>query len=186
MSPDKNRNVLLIIAIVFIALNLRPAIVAVGPLIHEIRIDTGLSNTLLGMLITLPVLAFGLFSVLTPIFTRRLGTEGTMAFALLLLTSGILLRVIPSNASLFLGTVVLGIGIALGNVLLPGIVKKRFPQNIGIVTGLYSAMLGTGAAIASGISVPLSENLNFGWRWALGAWAAFSFFALLIWLPQMR
>ncbi|MGF1669025.1 MAG: MFS transporter, partial [Balneolaceae bacterium] len=116
----------------------------------------------------------------------RLGTEGTMTFALLLLTAGILLRVIPSNTSLFLGTVVLGIGIALGNVLLPGIVKKRFPQNIGIITGIYSAMLGAGAAIASGISVPLSENWNFGWRWALGAWAVFSFFALLIWLPQMR
>lgn len=186
MSPEQNRKVILFIAIVCIAINLRPSIAGVGPLIPEIRIDTGLSNTLLGMLITLPVLSFGIFSVLTPFFTRRYGTEGTMTIALFLLTSGILIRVIPAHSALYAGTVILGIGIALGNVLLPGIVKKRFPDKIGIMTGIYSALLGTGAAIASGISVPLSEELNFGWRWSLGSWALISFIALVIWLPQLK
>ena len=186
MTPEKNRKIILLIAIVCIAINLRPSIAGVGPLIPEIRMDTGLSNTLLGMLITLPVLSFGIFSVLTPVFTRRYGTEGTMAIALFLLTSGILLRVVPVHSALYTGTVILGIGIALGNVLLPGIVKKRFPDNIGIMTGIYSALLGTGAAIASGVSVPLSEELNFGWRWSLGSWALISFIALVIWLPQLK
>lgn len=186
MSPEQNRKILLITAIAVIAFNLRPAIGAVGPLIYEIRLDTGLSNTLLGMLTTLPVLAFGIFSILTPFFTKKLGTEGTMTLALILLTAGLLIRVYPAHMALFAGTAILGVGIALGNVLLPGIVKKSFPNRYGLVTGIYSAMLGTGAAISSGISVPLSEGLNFGWRWALGSWAAMSFIALLIWLPQMR
>jgi len=186
MSPEQNRKILLIIAIIFIAINLRPVIAGVGPLIHEIRIDTGLSNTLLGMLITLPVLAFGVFSVMTPIFTKRIGTEGTMAVALILLTAGILCRIIPLLPALFIGTIILGMGIALGNVLLPGIVKLRFPNRIGMITGIYSATLGIGAAIASGISVPLSEEFNLGWRGSLGSWALLSFLALVIWLPQLK
>jgi len=186
MSPKQSRSVLLFIAIVAISLNLRPAIGAVGPLIHEIRMDTGLSNALLGMLTTLPVLAFGLFSILTPIFTRKIGTEGTMSLALILLAIGIFLRVIPSISALFLGTIILGIGITLGNVLLPGIVKKKFPEKFGMMTGIYSAMLGLGAAIASGISVPLSEDLALGWRWSLGVWGFFALFAFILWLPQMK
>lgn len=174
------------IAIAAIAFNLRPAISAVGPLISEIRQDTGLSNTLLGMLTTLPILAFGLISVFTPVFTKRLGTEGTMTLALLILTAGTLLRVIPGSIMLFGGTILLGAGIALGNVLLPGIVKKQFPAKTGLVTGIYSSMLGIGAALSSGISVPLSQNLGLGWRWSLGFWSIFSIIALLIWLPQLR
>ena len=185
MSPKRKKNLLLMMAIAVIALNLRPAIAGVGPLIPEIRLSTGLSNTLLGMLITLPVLGFGMFSILTSLFTRKIGTSGTMALALVLLTIGILLRVIPAISSLYAGTIMLGVGIALGNVLLPGIVKRRFPHKVGLVTGIYSAMLGIGAALASGLSVPLSEHLNLGWRWSLGSWAALSILGLLIWLPQM-
>ena len=186
MSPEQNRKTLLLIAIAVISLNLRPAIAGVGPLIHEIRLDTGLSNTLLGMLTTLPLLAFGMISILTPIFTRRLGTEGTMAFALTLLTTGILLRVIPFSTALFTGTLIIGIGIALGNVLLPGIAKKYFPHKFGMVTGIYSAMLGAGASMGSGLSVPLSEGLYLGWRWALGVWALISLAALLLWLLRLK
>lgn len=186
MLPDQNRKLLLMFAIAVIAINLRPAITGVGPLIYEIRLDTGLSNTLLGMLTTLPILALGVFSVLTPLFTRKIGMEGTMMFALILITAGTLLRVIPTYLALFLGTVIVGIGIALGNVLLPGIAKKRFPNRFGLVTGIYAAMLGVGAAIASGISVPLSEDLGLGWRWALGVWAFVSLLALIIWIPQLK
>lgn len=186
MSPEQNRKTLLIIAIAVIAFNLRPSISAVGPLISEIRLDTGLPNSLLGMLTTLPVLAFGLLSVFTPLLTKRFGTEGTMFLALLILTAGILLRVIPGSAMLFTGTIILGGGIALGNVLLPGIVKKQFPTRTGLVTGIYSGMLGIGAALSSGVSVPLSQNLGLGWRWSLGFWAIFSAIALLIWMPQLK
>jgi MFS transporter, CP family, cyanate transporter len=186
MSPEQNRKLLLILAIAVIAFNLRPPLSAVGPLISEIRLDTGLSNTLLGTLTTLPVLAFGIFSVFTPLLTKRFGTEGTMALALLVLTAGTFLRVIPGPFMLFAGTMILGAGIALGNVLLPGIVKKQFPERSGLVTGIYSGMLGVGAALSSGISVPLSQGLDFGWRWSLGFWGIFSALGLLIWLPQLK
>ena len=109
-----------------------------------------------------------------------------MAFALVLLSGGIFLRVVPSAFALFAGTAILGIGIAIGNVLLPGIVKKQFPGYVGWLTGIYSAMLAIGASAASGISVPLSERAGLGWRWALAVWGFFALAAFISWLPQLR
>lgn len=186
MVPEKSRKIVLLIAVLLISLNLRPAITAVGPLVSEIRLDTGLSSSAIGLLTTLPVLAFGLISVLTPLFTRKIGTEGTMLLALTLLTCGIFLRIHPTVLALYSGTILLGIGIALGNVLLPGIVKKQFPERAGTMTGIYSAALGVGATVASGASVPLSETYGLGWRWALGVWGFLAIIALIFWLPQMR
>ncbi|MDZ7715916.1 MAG: MFS transporter [Balneolaceae bacterium] len=180
------KNFLLLLGIIFIALNLRPAIASVGPLVSTIRIDTGLSNTLLGLLTTLPLLAFGVISTLTPLFTKRLGIEGTIFGALLLLTGGILLRVVPSDIALFSGTLFIGIAIAFGNVLLPSLVKRDFPTKSGFMTSIYSSMLGIGAAFGAGISVPLAKGAGLGWRWSLGAWALLSIIALLIWIPQLR
>lgn len=177
---------LLIIGIIFIALNLRPAIASVGPLVSFIRIDTGLSNTLLGFLTTLPLLAFGIVSMLTPLFTKRIGIEGTISAALFLLTIGILLRVIPSNGALFAGTLFLGIAIAFGNVLLPPLVKRDFPHKTGVMTSIYSSMLGVGAALGAGLSVPLAQGMELGWRWSLGSWALLSIIAWFIWIPQLR
>lgn len=109
-----------------------------------------------------------------------------MAFALAVLTLGIFLRVIPVHPALFGGTLILGIGIALGNVLLPGIVKKQFPKRAGMMTGIYSSMLGVGATVASGVSVPLSEGVNLGWRWTLASWGLLSSLAFIAWLPQLK
>lgn len=183
---SRGQKILLIAGIVLISLNLRPALAGVGPLISAIRTDTGLSNTLLGLLTTLPLLAFGILSTLTPLFTRRLGIEGVLGLAMVLLTGGILLRVIPSTAALFGGTLLLGIGIAFGNVLLPSLVKRDFPRHSGIMTSLYSSILGIGSAVAAGVSVPIAEDLGWGWRWSLGSWAALSLLALLVWLPQVQ
>lgn len=180
------KNILLITGIVLISINLRPALAGVGPLVGTIRETTGLSNTMLGLLTTLPLIAFGLLSTLTPLFSRRLGIEGTLALAMGLLTGGILIRVIPGNLPLFGGTLLLGIAIAFGNVLLPSIVKRDFPNHTGIMTSVYSSMLGLGATLAAGISVPLAHGLDWGWRWSLGSWAALSLLALLIWLPQLK
>lgn len=180
------KNFLLITGIVLIALNLRPALAGVGPLVSTIRASTGLSNAMLGLLTTLPLIAFGVLSTLTPLFSRRLGIEGTLALAMGLLTGGILLRVIPANWALFGGTLLLGIAIAFCNVLLPSLVKRDFPNHSGIMTSVYSSMLGIGATVAAGVSVPLAHNLGWGWRWSLGSWAALSALALIIWLPQLK
>lgn len=187
MNPRQKKHLrqgLLVGGILLIAFNLRPALAAVGPLISQIRVDTGLSNTMLGLLTTLPLLAFGLISMFTSLFTRRWGLEVTLAGALALLAAGTGLRIIPTAAALFGGTILIGIGIAFGNVLLPSLIKRDFPHRKGMMTSLYSSALGVGATLAAGTSIPLSHLL--GWRWALGAWAVPALLALLLWLPQLR
>ncbi len=185
-SGHRFKKVLLIIGIALIALNLRPALAGVGPLISDIREATGLSNTLLGLLTSLPLIAFGILSALTRLVSSRLGIESTIALALGLLAGGILLRVVPGNHALFGGTLLIGVAIAFGNVLLPTLVKRDFPNHSGILTSIYSSMLGLGAALASGVSVSLAHDWGWGWRWSLGAWAFLALAALLIWLPQLK
>lgn len=178
-------QILLIIGIVFIAINLRPALASVGPLIDDIRDATGLSNFMLGMLTTLPLIAFAVVSVFAPLFTKRFGIGGTLFGALALLTAGILIRSVATMPTLYLGTLMLGLAIAFGNVLLPSLTKRNFSSHSGLVTGLYSSFMGLGAALSAGLSVPLAHQLNLGWRGSLGIWAALSLFALLIWIPQL-
>lgn len=177
------RQALLVAGILLIALNLRPALAGVGPLVGDIRHATGLSNTALGLLTTLPLLAFGVVSMLTPLVTRRLGIEGALTAALLLLAAGTGLRALPEVGFLFGGTVLLGVAIAFGNVLLPSLVKRDFPERSGVMTSAYSSAMGLGATLAAGASVPLAAAL--GWRGALGAWALPALVALVVWLPQL-
>ena len=103
-NSEKESQALLIAGIVFVALNLRPALAGVGPLIGLIRDSTGLSNSMLGLLTSLPLIAFGIVSNLTPLFTKRYGISGTLAGALVLLTIGLGIRSLPSVAALYLGT----------------------------------------------------------------------------------
>ena len=187
-SPRPNTRssqIFLIIGILFIAINLRPGLASVGPLIDDIRQATGLSNFLLGMLTTLPLLAFAVISVFAPLFTKRFGIGGTLLGALALLTLGILVRSMASISALYLGTLMLGLAIAFGNVLLPSLTKRNFSAHSGLVTGLYSSFMGLGAALSAGLSVPLAHQLNLGWRGSLGVWAGLSLLALLVWLPQL-
>ncbi|MEP0546955.1 MAG: MFS transporter [Rhodothermales bacterium] len=178
------RRGLLVMGIVLIAVNLRPALAGIGPLVADIRDATGLSNTALGLLTTLPLLAFGFVSALTPLVTRRRGIEGALAVALALIGVGTVVRAVPSVALLFGGMALLGVGIALGNVLLPALVKRDFPERSGPMTSLYSSAMGVGATVAAGVAVPLAAVL--GWRGSLGAWAVLALVALAAWLPQLR
>lgn len=184
-NSKKTTNFLLIVGIIFIALNLRPALASVGPLIEEIRESTGLSNTLLGLLTTLPLIAFGVVSTLTPLFTKRFGIGGTLLGAMILLTIGIALRYFQWIPALYLGTFLLGIAIALGNVLLPSLTKRNFSENSGFITSMYSSLMSVGAALAAGLSVPLSDNLNLGWRGSLVVWGLLSYIAIFVWMPQV-
>jgi len=179
-------QILLIAGIILIGFNLRPALSGVGPLIAMIREATGLSNSMLGLLTTLPLIAFGILSTLTPLFTRRFGIEKTLSGALLLLTVGIVLRAFGYIPLLFLGTILLGIAIAFGNVLLPALVKRDFNKRSGFMTSLYSGMMGVGAALAAGLSVPIAESFPGSWKTSLGVWGVFSFLAFLVWISQNK
>ncbi|WP_317164033.1 CynX/NimT family MFS transporter [Cryomorpha ignava] len=185
INSIRGAEALLIAGIVFVALNLRPALVSVGPLVGLIRESTGLSNSMLGLLTSLPLIAFGVVSNFTSLFTKRFGISGTLAGALVLLAIGVIIRSLPSIAALYIGTALLGVAIALGNVLIPGLVKRNLPHKSGKITSLYSSVLGMGAALAAGISLPLAVDLDLGWRGSLGVWAVLAIVGFFVWLPQL-
>jgi CP family cyanate transporter-like MFS transporter len=174
--------VLLVAAVVAVALNQRPAVVAVAPLLGQLRAETGLSSALSGLLTTLPVLCFGAFAPLAPRLARRIGLETAVALSLVLLAAGIALRLLPPLALLYAGSLVAGSAIALANVLLPAYVKREF-RRPGAVMGLYSAALNVGAAAGAALTVPLATALGVGWRTALGLWLVLALAALALWLP---
>src|SRR3954470_19151405 len=130
--------VLLVAAIVVVALNQRPAVVGVAPVLTDLRADTGLSSAMAGLLTTLPVLCFGAFAPVAPRLARRIGLETAVAVSLALLAAGVAVRLLPPLPLLYLGSLLAGAAIALANVLLPAYVKREFVRP-GAVMGLYSA-----------------------------------------------
>jgi CP family cyanate transporter-like MFS transporter len=179
-------GVLLAIAMVLVAANLRPAAASVGPVVDQIRDALGLSTTAAGALLTLPVLCFGALAPAAGLLARRMGYERTLAIAVAALVAGLVVRVTGGPPLLFLGTALAGGGIAIGNVLLPVFVKRSFPEHAGLMSGLYTTALVACAAISAGVTEPLSHALGEGWRGGLGFWAIPAAIALLVWLPQMR
>jgi MFS transporter, CP family, cyanate transporter len=176
----------LLLGIIFAGANLRAPLTSVGPIIETIRQDTGMSHTIAGMLTTLPLLSFAFFSPLAPKISRRFGLEYTLFGALLLLVAGIIIRSLPYISTLFIGTAVLGIAIAVCNVLLPSLIKREFSNKVGIVTGIYAVSMNLWAAVASGITIPITEGLQLGWRGALACWFLLSIVSIVFWIPQLR
>jgi len=176
---------LLIAGILMISTTLRVTFTGAAPLLETIRQDYGLSTAQTGLLTTLPLLAFALISPLTAGFARRLGMERSLFIALLIICAGIAIRSLPSATLLFSGTAIIGCGIALGNVLLPGLIKRDFPGQVAKLTGAYSLTMGTSAALGSALIVPLALG-DAGWHGALLMLMVFPLIALLLWLPQWR
>lgn len=183
-SPYARRAGLLAAALLFVSLNLRPAIASVSPVLGAIRRSAGLSPFEAGMLTTLPLVCFGLLALVTPRLVHRHGVGVLLLTCLCGLTGGIALRSAPSDVTLFAGTLLLGVSIAVANVLMPGIVKRDFPGRVGLMTGLYTMALSAGPAVAGAISVPLEHLLGGSWRWALGFWALPAALATVLWLPM--
>jgi CP family cyanate transporter-like MFS transporter len=173
---------LLVAAIVAVALNQRPAVVSVAPVLGALRADTGLSAATAGLLTTAPVLCFGAFSPVAPRLARRVGLETAVAASLVLLAAGIALRLLSPVALLFAGSLLAGAAIALANVLLPAFVKREFARPGGVM-GAYSASLNVGAALGAAVTVPLQTALGVSWRTALGFWLVLAVVALALWLP---
>ncbi|SPX43982.1 cyanate transporter CynX family [Klebsiella pneumoniae] len=142
ISSTGRRPALLIAGILLIATTLRVVFTGAAPLLDAIRSDYGLTTAQTGLLTTLPLLAFGLVSPLAAGVARRFGMERSLLLAMLLICAGIALRSLPSAALLFIGTAVIGCGIALGNVLLPGLIKRDFSQHVARMTGAYSLTMG--------------------------------------------
>lgn len=184
MPASAISRVLLGASLVLIAFNLRPVFSSASALLPEIARTFGLSATSIGLLTTLPVVCLGAFSPMAPWLARKIGTERTLLGVLALLMLGTALRSFNSIALLFFGTALAGACIAVGNVLLPGLVKRDFPDKAALMTGCYTMALCAGAAAAAGFTVPIEHFLNGSAPAALGAWALPVFIVLLLWLPQ--
>ncbi|HDS4946531.1 TPA: CynX/NimT family MFS transporter [Klebsiella aerogenes] len=186
VSSSANGNkLLLIVGILFIAATLRVTFTGIAPLLDAIRAEYQLTTAQTGLLTTLPLLAFGLVSPLAAGVARRFGIERSLLLAMVIICLGIGLRSLPSAAWLYIGTALIGCGIALGNVLLPGLIKRDFSCHVARMTGAYSITMGAAAAAGSAMVVPLALA-GFGWRGALLLLMVFPLLALLLWLPQAR
>lgn len=176
---------LLVAGIALVAVNLRAPYTGVGPLLERIRAEFGLSAAAAGVLVSLPLLAFGVVSPLAAGFARRAGIERTLFGVLVVLTLGIALRFVPSTAALFAGTAILGAAIAVGNVMLPSLVKRDFPGRVTTMTSLYVTAMSFVGALAAGVAVPIANAAPGDWRTALGCWGILTVVALVVWAPQL-
>ncbi|STA63021.1 Inner membrane transport protein YeaN [Citrobacter amalonaticus] len=185
MSDTKSKwhSVALVSGILFIAINLRFPFTSISPVITLIQDHFQLSITSVGWLNSLPLFAFAVFSPLSATIARRFGLERTLFCALMVISVGILLRSAGSMWALYVGTILIGTGIALGNVLLPGLIKRDFAGNVASMTGAYSITMGAAGAVGSAIIIPLAQHL--GWNTALALLVVAPALALIIWFPQL-
>ena len=189
-APMRGSALALIVALCLVAANMRPAITAVGPLLDQIGTDTGLSVAALGMLASVPLLVWALVSPLALRLSRLFGMSRTILGGLLLLLLGTIIRSIAGpSAALWIGTVVIGVALAITNVLMPAVIKRDFPGRVPLMMGLYTALLGGIGAIGSGIAVPLSllGDDSSGWRLSLLiTGGALLPVAMLVWASATR
>lgn len=176
---------LVAVAVVLTAMNLRPVITGVGPLLAEMRGDLGSSALWAGVLTTVPGFCFAGAGFAAPAVARRLGVGRAIAVALGVLTLGTLIRVLDGPGVVLGGTLVATAGIAVINVLIPVVIKQSFPTRIGVMTGVYTAALQGGGAAGSALT-PIFDGAFGGWRQALGCWAVMSAVALATWLLAGR
>lgn len=174
------------LGILLIAVNLRVAIVSVGPVLPGIGAEFGWSGSTAGLLTGLPLICFAVFSPVAPGLARRLGLGRALWVALLLLAAGILGRTFPLEAAVWAGTALIGTGIAFLNVLLPSLVTRDLPSRISQVTGIYTAVQGAVSAAGAAVVVPIAHATVYGWRLALGVWAGLALVALAVLLPRLR
>jgi CP family cyanate transporter-like MFS transporter len=176
---------LLVVAVAAAGLNLRTAITSVPPLFPDLQTQLHLSSATLSLLAATPVICFGVVSAFTAWLNRRYGEEMILLVALVLLTAGLLLRGVAPEVMLFPGTVLAASAIAVLNVLLSSMAKRRWPERAGLLIGIYLTTLSVGAILSSLLSVPLYDSSG-SVQLALGVWAVPAALAVLLWLPQLR
>lgn len=174
-------------AILLLAFNLRPAVNVLGAVIPELRAATGLPAGTTGLLLSLPTLAFAVTGVAAPALAARFGAHRTVVVALAALVVGQLVRaVVPGVPALFGGSLLALAGIAVANVLMPGLVRTHFPDRIPLLTAAYTTLLTIGGAAAAGLTIPVERALGGDWQVGIGLWTVTAAVALLPWLAMLR
>ncbi|MFJ8450294.1 CynX/NimT family MFS transporter [[Kitasatospora] papulosa] len=175
------------VGLVLAALNLRPAITSLGPLLEEVRDGLHMSGSIAGVLTSVPPLCFALFGFMAPRLARRFGPSAVVCAGMAAIAAGLLLRPFVGGTAGFLAASALALmGIAVSNVLMPVIVKRWFPDRVGTMTGLYSMALALGTALAAALTVPLTNALGGGWRTGLVIWAALAVVAVVPWVLLLK
>lgn len=178
-------TLLLVVGIILIASTLRTPLTVVGPIISFIRDGLGISNVLAGFLTTIPLLAFAIVSPFAPALARKFGLELTLLLSTLLIAIGIILRSFGSTELLLFGTVLIGVAISFGNVLIPGLLKLKFPYHVGLLMACYTVSMNLSAGTGAGMSYPLA-NSSLGWQGALAIPIVLVVITIVIWLPQLK
>src|SRR4051812_16785251 len=169
-------------AIVVLAFNMRTAIGEIPPVLE----DLGLSAAAQSILATVPVVCFGLAALAAPALRARLGEERGLLAVLALLLVGVLVRAAWTSSGLFPGTVLGGWAIAVMNVLVPSLIRRRFAGHVGLMTGVYTTALVAGGSLSAATTVPLRDAADGSLHLALGVWALPIAIAIAAWLPQRR
>ncbi|MEU4539894.1 MFS transporter [Streptosporangium sp. NPDC023825] len=178
---------LLVLGIVLAALNLRTAVTSVGPVLDQITSGLGMTAVGAGLLTTLPVLIFASVGAVTPALARKVGEHRLLLFALIVLGAGLLIRSMVGSAEVFLYSSALALsGGAVGNVLIPSLIKRHFPGRAGTMTTVYTTALAVGTMLAAAATVPIQRATDGNWHVALGVWGAFAAVAAIPWLALSR
>ncbi|HSP51802.1 MAG TPA: MFS transporter, partial [Cryobacterium sp.] len=175
---------LALVGILLVAANLRTAVAALSPIVTEVSVDVPLGAVAIGVLGMLPPVCFAFFGVFTPVFTRRHGLEQVLVLALITMLAGHVVRGLSGSvAVLILGSVITFAGLGIGNVLLPPLVKKYFPDRVGLVTSLYVTMMSLSTLLPPLVAVPVADAA--GWRVSLGMWMLPALIALVPWITML-
>ena len=160
MTKQTNK-VIILLGIILLGMILRTPITSVGAIIGPLKNLLEINNTVAGLITTIPLIAFAIFSPLVAKISNKIGLEKTIFLATIVASIGLLLRFYINTSVFFVTTFIIGVGITVGNVLLPGLTKKYFPENLGVMTGFYAVVMNVSASIAAGISYPIL-NTNIG------------------------
>lgn len=187
VSPGPVARIVILVALVVAAFNLRPAVTSVGPVLEEIRTGLGMGGVVAGLLTALPAACFVAFGSLAPRLVARTFPSRLIWIALAAVTIGLAVRpFMPGTATFVLVSCLALGGIGVANIMMPVVVRRAFPQRIGMVTGVYSMGLTLGAATAAAVTVPLTGALGGDWRYGLAFWAIPAVLATLLWMGVAR
>lgn len=185
-SENRKNDRMMFLTIIVLAANLRACFTGVGTLVPLIRESLEINNTVAGMITTLPLLIFVFVSPQTASIGRRFGIGKTLMVAYSLLLVGVVFRAFFGLPGLFIGTAIMAFGIGVGNILTLSLIKLRFPNRIGVVTGAYSVAMGAASALTIGISVPVATGTPFGWQGALSMWGILALVSIILWIGRTK
>lgn len=178
---EKNKNIWIGIAVVIlVSTNLRAPITAVSPILDEMKSVLKIDNFQASLLTSIPLFVFAFFSILVSKATAKINIRHGLIYSLIILIIGIYVRVYGNISMLYIGSLLIGLGICIGNVLTPAYIKNTFPTKIGIMTGIFSVSMSLIAALASGLSIAIGNWTNLGWKGSLGVWIVAAIATLII------